>query len=111
MNHRHMADQHILANDRREALGPLGLGAVNMHHRAILDIAARADDDAVDIGAQHAVIPDAGIRTDLYIANNAASRRDEGAGMDARGFAIHGNQADVISHGVHCFFNRWSQRT
>ena len=88
VHHRQMADQHIIADQRRKTLGLAGARAVAMDDAAILHVGARADDDAVDVGTDHAIVPDARIRADLDIADDAASRRDEGAVMNARGLAV-----------------------
>src|SRR5690554_2727949 len=48
-----------------------------MDDRPILDIAPRADDDPIEIAAQHAVVPDAGAGPDLDVADQARTGRDE----------------------------------
>src|SRR3546814_8539816 len=98
MDHRHMADQHILADDRRPAFGWAAVymvaGAVAMDHRAVLDIGARADMDEVHVGADHAIIPDADVGADLHVADDPAAGGDDGAGVDFWGLAVEGNDGD-----------------
>src|SRR3546814_17830871 len=53
VDHREMADQHILADDRREALGAVRHRAVAMNDAAVLNVRSRTDDDMADVGAQH----------------------------------------------------------
>src|SRR3546814_2564980 len=67
-----MADQHILSDDRRIAFGAVRHRPVAMDDAAVLDVAAGADADLVDVGAQHAIIPDADIRADHHVADDAA---------------------------------------
>src|SRR3546814_15292308 len=91
-----MADQHILADDRWKAFGTVRHRAVAMDDAAVLDIRARADDDMTDIGAEHAIIPDADVGPDRHIAVDPAPRREEGAGVVPRGLAIYLNHAAVV---------------
>src|SRR3546814_1835867 len=56
VDHREMADQHILADDRWQAFGTVRHRAVAMDDAAVLDLRARADDDMTDLGAEHAII-------------------------------------------------------
>ena len=51
-------------------------------------IGARADHDPADIAAQHAIVPDRGVRPDLDIADDPAARGDKGAIVNPRGFAV-----------------------
>src|SRR3546814_5369136 len=83
MDHRHMADQHLLADQRGMALGFARLGRIAVHDAAVLDVATRADADAVHIAPDHAVIPAARPRPDLDIADKARPGRNEGGGFDA----------------------------
>src|SRR3546814_19163461 len=67
-----------------------------MHDAAVLDVRARADDDMADVGAQHAIIPDADVGSDRHVADDAATRRDEGAGVDPRSLAVDADDADGV---------------
>ena len=64
-----------------------------MDHRAILDVAARANHDPVGIGADHAIIPNACLCADGDITDNAAPRRNECAVVNLRGLAIDSDNA------------------
>ena len=97
-------DRHVVADEARQILG-------EMHHGVVLDVGVAANNDPVDVAAQDGVVPDAGMIADFHIANDAATRRDKGAGMNARGIAIDGDEGDIIAHGAYCFINRWRQRT
>src|SRR3546814_17579932 len=92
-----MADQHILADDRREALGAVRHRAVAMNDAAVLNVRSRTDDDMADVGAQHAIIPDADVGPDRHIADDTATRREEGAGVDPRRLAVDADVDEVVS--------------
>src|SRR3546814_4857027 len=47
VDHREMADQHILADDRREALGAVRHRAVAMNDAAVLNVRSRTDNDKI----------------------------------------------------------------
>jgi len=98
MHHRHMPDQHIVADQCRKALRMAGARAVAMDHAAILHVGARADNDAVHIGADHAIVPDTCICADLDIADDPAPRRDKCAVVDTRGLAMQADDRDVVHH-------------
>merc|ERR1711969_198657 len=68
-----------------------------MADTAVLDIRPFADDDAADIGAQHAIVPHRTVGTDLDIADDGAAGRDEGAVMDFRRMAVNRNDGDARS--------------
>ncbi len=68
----------------------------DVHHRAVLHVGAGAHDDRVEVRAQHGVVPDARARADRHVADDPASRRDEGAGVDLRRLAIDADDADVL---------------
>ena len=55
----------------------------DMQHGQILYIAAGADADRIDIAAGHAVVPDAGLRSHLDIADDDRGLGDKGAWIDA----------------------------
>src|SRR3546814_9141996 len=86
MQHGHVADQNVFANDSGKAPRAV-LVAIAMDDGAVLDIGASADADMIHIRADDAIIPDARIRADLHIANNLATGGDKGARMDFRALA------------------------
>src|SRR3546814_12686345 len=92
-----MADQHILADDRRIALGPVRHRAVAMNDAALLDVAARADANVADVRAQHAIVPDADVGSDDHVADDAAAGRDEGARVVLRRLAVHAVDRNVAT--------------
>src|SRR3546814_10086883 len=67
---RHMADQHIIADDQRAAIRVTRARRIAMEHASVLDIGALADADAEYVGAQHAIVPDRASRPDLDIADD-----------------------------------------
>ena len=77
-----------------------------MYHTAILYICPGANDNAIDLGTDHAIVPDAGLRTDYDVADNTAAGRDEGAVSDLGRLAIYGNDADVWPMKGHRVFQR-----
>ncbi len=94
MHHRHMADQHIVT-DQRRAFGLSRLWTVTMDNAAILNVGPCAYHDAADIGAQHAIVPDARFRPDGDIADDPATGRDEGAVVDLRRLAVDRDYRNV----------------
>ncbi|MEY2944037.1 MAG: hypothetical protein RLY97_2051, partial [Pseudomonadota bacterium] len=106
VDHCHVPNQHVIADDRGKAIRALRFGAVAMNHGAVLDIAACADDNAVGVAAYHAIIPDAAVCADLDIANDPTTGRDKGAGMDAGGFAVKRCNGDVGVGHVCAFLER-----
>ena len=77
-----------------------------MYHAAILDICAGANDNAIDLGTNHAIVPDARLRTDDDVADNASAGRNESAVINFGRLAIYGNDADVWSMKGHRVFQR-----
>jgi hypothetical protein len=87
VHHRHVADHAILADDRRAAVR-LGAGAFDMEDRSVLHVRARPDFDAVDVAAQHAVVPHAGLGPDGHVADDPRAGGDEGGIVDLRHLAF-----------------------
>ena len=65
----------------------------DMAHRKVLDIAAVADDDAIDVAAQHGIAPDRRIAADLHVADDL--RRI----VDVAGFAELGKGVELRREG------------
>src|SRR5699024_11553508 len=63
MQHGLVAHSHASADARREA----GIG---MHHAAVLDIRACADEQVFDVAAQHGIEPDADFFAERYPAEH-----------------------------------------
>lgn len=61
-----------------------GLPGLGMRDYIVLDVAIRADADRREVGAQHGAEPDAGILSDLDVANDGRVLGDERARRDAR---------------------------
>lgn len=83
MQQRHMAHEHVFADDGRIATRAIKV-RIAVYDGAVLDVAARADADCVDVAAQHAIEPDACLRADRHLADDLTPRRDEGRVMDDR---------------------------
>ncbi len=83
---RHVADGDVVADVGRHAAAGLPVVAlailVAVNHGAVLDIGARADADAVDVGADDAAVPDGALGADLDIADDHRAVRDKGAFVD-----------------------------
>ena len=77
-----------------------------MYYPASLDICAGANNNMIDLGTNHAVVPDAGFRTYDDMADNAAAGCDEGAVSDLGRLAIYGNDTDVWPMKGHRVFQR-----
>jgi hypothetical protein len=88
MQQRKMPYQYIIAN--------VGVPNAPRHvnHRAVLHIGARPDADFANVTAQHAVIPNARLRPDPHIANNARTGRNKSIGGNAWGDAAKWQDCD-----------------
>jgi hypothetical protein len=82
-----MADQHLVADQRRDSRRRPPAGRIDVDDAAVLDVGAGADADPVDVAAQHAIVPDARFGPDLDVADQPRARRDEGGGIDKRRLA------------------------
>ncbi len=87
VDHRHVADHAVLADDRR-ATFRVGPRPFHMKDAAILHVGARADDDPVDVAAQHAVVPHARVGPDGHVADDPRAGGDEGGFVDLRHLAL-----------------------
>jgi hypothetical protein len=97
MDHRHMADQNVLADDRRQALASRPR-RIDVDDSAVLKVGAGADADPVDVAAKHAIVPDARLRADLDVADQPGAGRDEGGGIDQRRVAAERNETRAGDH-------------
>src|SRR5438132_14054941 len=68
------------------------LGAVDVHDRAVLHVGAPVDDDRLEIGAHHRVVPDRGALLDRDVADDDRRRRDERRRMHARMLSLEAEQ-------------------
>src|SRR6185437_12413425 len=66
------------------SLEPGRLAGVDVKAAQVLDVALRADEDLVIVGAEHGVVPDAGVRADGDRADDHGAGGDPGAGVDRR---------------------------
>jgi hypothetical protein len=90
-----MADQHLLADQGRQAGLVAGARRIDVDDAAVLEVGPSADADAVDVAAQHAIVPDARFRADLDVADQAGAGGDEGGGIEERRLAAEREQGDV----------------
>src|SRR3546814_20109069 len=97
MQHGHVAEQHVFANDSGKAPRAV-LVAIAMDDGAVLDLGARADADMNHIRADDAIIPDARIRADLHIAKNLSTGGDKRPSTDFRVFAAHAHYQRATAH-------------
>ena len=65
-----VADGDPVADDARKIVR-------EVQHGVVLDIRVVADDDAVDVAAQHRAIPHAGMRAERHVANDDGGLGDE----------------------------------
>ena len=96
VQHHHMADEHIVTNERRVATAAVKVG-IAMDDGAILNVGARANPDTVHITTDHTIEPDAGPLTNLNIADDLAAGGDEGGVVHLRRFALIGDER-VAAH-------------
>ena len=86
-NHRAHAHQHFVADlagvdNRAVADGDpvaehAGEIVRQMQHGVVLHVGVVADDDAVDVAAQHRAVPDAGMRAERHVADDDGGFGDE----------------------------------
>ena len=96
-NHRAHADERFVADgagvdDRAVADGdPVADEARKivreMQHGVVLDVRVVADDDAVDVAAQHRAIPHARMRAERHVADDGGGLGDENIFAERRFFA------------------------
>lgn len=67
----------------------------DMDDRAVLDVGAGADRNALDVASQHAIIPDRRLGPDRYPPDDPASGRDEYIVAEARLVALEGKKMHV----------------
>src|SRR5690606_39230263 len=83
VDHRHVSDHAVLADDRRTALGvwprPLAV-----EDAAVLHVRARADADPVDVTPEYAIVPHARLGPDRHVADDPRTGGDEGCLVDLR---------------------------
>ena len=58
-----------------------------MQHGVVLNVRVVADDDAVDVAAQHRAIPDAGVRAERHVADDDGGLGEIDAFAELRFFA------------------------
>src|SRR5262249_49398979 len=61
VNDRAVADRRVVAHSHAVVVG-------QVHHREVLEVGALADDDRIDVAAQHAAVPHAALRAERYVA-------------------------------------------
>src|SRR5580658_6598533 len=77
MQQHFMADRDIAADQRWQIV-------VAMDDRTVLDIAAIANNDALIVGAQYGIEPDAALLAEAHVANQLGPRRNVKAAADHR---------------------------
>ncbi len=60
---------------------------IDMDNGIVLNVGTRADDDAVNVAAQHGAVPDARFLFERNVADDGRAGNDPGAWMDGRTFA------------------------
>jgi hypothetical protein len=80
MDNRAVADGDPVAQDARKIVR-------KMQHGVVLDVRVMADNDAVDVAAQHGAIPHARMRAERHIANDDGGFGDINALAELRGLA------------------------
>src|SRR5471032_1817796 len=76
MQQRHVADGDVAADRGHQA------ARRDMHDRAVLEVGVLADADARTVTAQDDAEPDAGVGSDLDVADQGRIRRDERRARD-----------------------------
>jgi hypothetical protein len=64
----------------------------HVHDRAVLHVGPLADDDRIQIAAQHRVVPDRGARLDGHVADEDGGGRDERGRVDVRLLAFEAEE-------------------
>ena len=95
MQHDIVPNEHVISDDGRKTIFNAGHWAVAVHDTAVLNVGSGANHNPVHFSANDAIVPDAGLRSDGNITDNATARRNECAGVNLRGLAIDSDNADV----------------
>src|SRR5690606_9535447 len=95
----HVPDQGVLADQRGQAR-IASLTVLDVDYGSVLHVAARADDNTVEITAQHAVVPDARAWPHLDVTDQPRARRDEGRFVNPRRLAAmrEDGRAGMVRH-------------
>src|SRR5437773_1851293 len=84
-------DRAVVANRRARAhLG--SLARRDVHDRAVLHVRAAADDDRVEVGAEHGVVPHRRVLLDRDVPDEHRGRGDERRRMDLRASSLEAEQ-------------------
>src|SRR5438309_6550008 len=84
-------DRAVVANRRARAhLG--SLARRDVHDRAVLHVRAAADDDRVEVGAEHGVVPHRRVLLDRDVPDEHRGRGDERGRMDLRASSLEAEQ-------------------
>ncbi len=79
-----MADGDFITEDRGKAI------TRDVQHAAILDIGPRANANHVDVGTEHAAVPDARILSEFDVADQRRSGGYPRAGVESRNLVLKG---------------------
>ena len=69
-----------------ELAEPSFIWRIDMHHGVVLNVRAWANDDAVNIAAQHSAVPNTGFFFESDVANDRRARNDPSCGMNSGTF-------------------------
>ncbi len=75
-----------------DVFGDIGVvfTVVDMDDGTVLDVGAGADDDGISVGAQDAIVPDAGIGAEAHVTDQHGGGGDPGGGVDCGPDAVEG---------------------
>src|SRR5690606_19229143 len=77
VDHRLVADGHVLADDRRVAIqAGVRAGVADVDHAAVLDVRPRADAHVVDVAAHHGPGPDRNVVSERHVTDHRGGRID-----------------------------------
>ena len=95
MQHDIVPNQRVISDDGRKTIFNAGHWAIAVHDTAVLNVGSGANHNTIHFSADDAIVPDAGLRSDGDITDNATPRRNECAVVNLWGLAIDSDNADV----------------
>ena len=77
MQHDIVANEHVISDNGRKTIFNAGHWAVAVHNSAVLNVCSGANHNTIHFSADDAIVPDAGLRSDGDITDNATAGRNE----------------------------------
>ena len=98
MQHALMADRHVRADHQRQTALRVGTVVGDVQHAVVLHVAARADDNLVDVATGDAERPERGIITDDHCADHERGRIEVDARAELGPTALEHPEVAACAH-------------